>query len=495
MVLPMMGSTARPSGPPTIFPTNVTGTIGNINLAGLDGSVEPLPIAIGAGTKRADLTSHALSSKMFPSALATFNGITYIGYLDVNAHIRVGKLAADKTFTSAEVDATNFGKPIISDDHGQVSIGVDGDGFIHVTANMHVSSNAHTTSNNPNFKNFAWQYWVSDSAEDITAFTFKGDGSSTIPGAGITYPFFSRSNAGVLWVTCRDQITRFSSEMVAAGGVNHKKALVARYDKAAKTWEAVGGTISWNGTDTYSWRSSTTEPKGVFHSDATAVGGSEYQPYLPRLFFDKNDRLWAAAVCLDGAGLGSGDHTHVLLVYADSSEHTKANPDDIVWKNAGGTTVTLPVTPVSSPGGTVVGTAYTSDATPINFIEWNIDICVDVDGNPVMIWDQTDPTQRHMTRFKSGAWETPFSVTAMPWVTSNTLGVLTFGNGTTLMRAGALSTPMVEADFTAFNVDSPSMSRRSIIDNDYQVANPGSLMIRFVTNDSPKQVELWEFVP
>ena len=491
MVLPMMGSTARPTGAPTTFPTDVTGTIGAIAIAGLDGSVEPLPISIDAGTKRADLTSHSLSGKFWPSALATFNGITYIGYLDVNAHIRVGKLDAAKAFTSAEVDAANFGVPIISDDHGQVSIGIDGDGFIHVTANMHGSPAGHTTANNPNFKNFAWQYWVSDSAEDITAFTFKGDGAATIPGASITYPFFARSNAGVLWCAWRDQLVVTQAQIDSGGGINHRKATVARYDKTAKTWEAVGGTGTWNGTSTASYRSSTTEPKTVFHSN-TLAGGDLYQPYLPRLFFDKDDRLHIVAVCEDADGQGSGKHTHVLYIYADN--HTAADPDNITWKNAGGTTVTLPVTPVSSPGGTVVGTAYTSGATPINFIEWSVDVCVDADGNPILLWDQTDPTARHVTRFKNGAWETPFAVTAMPWLTSNDLGVLTMGNGTTLKRAGALSTPMVEADFTVFNVDSPSMSRKSIIDNDYQKAT-GNLMIRFVTNDSPKQVELWEFAP
>ena len=81
---------------------------------------------------------------------------------------------------------------------------------------------------------------------------------------------------------------------------------------------------------------------------------------------------------------------------------------------------------------------------------------------------------------------------AMPWITVNDLGILTYGNGATLHRTSSVSTPPVPADFTAFNVDSPSMSRKTIVDPTYQEAT-GNLRIRLLTTDSPPKEQVWTF--
>lgn len=170
--------------------------------------------------------------------------------------------------------------------HTQASVAIDKDGYVHVAYNMH---------------NMPWQYVVSKRPGDISSFDFKGDaislvekyavkhldqtsfpsiGTAAIPGNQITYPAFFYDRQGELYITYR-----FATRPKKAFGERGFAYALARYDVAAKRWDAMGGAVSVTTDDA-------DLPIGVSEASINALISSEgWQPQLLRLFFDRKNRM------------------------------------------------------------------------------------------------------------------------------------------------------------------------------------------------------------
>jgi hypothetical protein len=255
--------------------------------------------------------------------VATYNDAIYYVYVTRQLKTLIIKKSSDGTVSKNVIFEETDSDPW----HNGASVAIDRNGYIHVAGNMHHSPYNHPKTGNPYYE-YAWQYVVSDKPEDISSFTFIGDDESrSIPGTWITYPSFARDPNGVLFITFRHRIkfgTGWSPGIMAAA--------IARYDADAKIWIMLGGTQYPHGVETFFWNDSGAE-------------GTAYQPYRPRIFFDRKNRMHVTWVVDDGNG-SSGYHTHVLYAYSDDSGDTFKRADGSLYE-------TLPIT--LENGDVVVG--------------------------------------------------------------------------------------------------------------------------------------------
>lgn len=172
--------------------------------------------------------------------------------------------------------------------HAQPSVAVDRNGFVHVAYNMH---------------NMAWQYKVSSIPNDISNMLFVGDfidmqdifkvkvlnktgfiekNNSFIKGTQITYPAFFYDKNKDIYTTFRfayKPSERWVDRELSSG--------LAVYDVGKRQWKMLGGLVD---ADRFK----------VFAKD------SQYVPYVPRMFFDKNNRMHISLMWrLGGPGGGT----------------------------------------------------------------------------------------------------------------------------------------------------------------------------------------------
>jgi len=255
--------------------------------------------------------------------VATYNGAIYYVYVNRQLKTLIVKKSADGSVSKNVIFEETDSDPW----YNGASVGIDRNGYIHVAGNMHHSPYNHPKTGNP-FYEYAWQYVVSDKPEDISSFTFVGgDQSRTIPGTWITYPSFARDLNGVLFVAFRHRVkfdTGWSPGIMAAA--------IARYDAEAKIWVMLGGNAYPHDEKTFFWNNS-------------GADGTADQPYRPRIFFDRNNRMHVTWVVDDGNG-SPGYHTHVLYACSDYGGDTFKRADGSLYE-------TMPIT--LENGDVVVG--------------------------------------------------------------------------------------------------------------------------------------------
>ena len=197
--------------------------------------------------------------------------------------------------------------------HTQPSIGIDKEGYLHITYGMH---------------NMPWQYVISDSPGDIASFSFHGDsitslekatvkhlnktpfpsrGTAKIPGNQVTYPAFFYDNNRDLFLTYRFAVRPKLSfkDRAFSGGI-------ASYDVATKKWTSQGGSLlinrseaDWNGLA----EARVSNPFAF--QDQWAV-------YLPRLAFDSSNTMHISWLWREG---GAGpDASHPSYAYSPNNE-------------------------------------------------------------------------------------------------------------------------------------------------------------------------------
>ncbi len=324
--------------------------------------------------------------------VATYNDAIY--YVYVTRHLKTmivkkssdGSISRTVIFEETDSDSWNNG----------ASIGVDRNGYIHVAGNMHHSPFNHPKTGNPYYE-YAWQYVVSDKPEDISSFTFVGgDPERTIPGTWITYPSFARDLNGVLYVAFRHRVkfgTGWSPGILAAA--------IARYDDDAKTWVMLGGTDYPHEAKTFFWNNS-------------GADGTAYQPYRPRIFFDRNNRMHITWVVDDGNG-SSGYHTHVLYAFSDSSGDTFKRADGSLYE-------TLPITLANADA--VVGPDWTGSDGSLWYTSY---IGVTADGHPTVSFADNSNDTAWWSLWRPGiGWSAPLK---LPFE-SIPARILTDANGT-----------------------------------------------------------------
>lgn len=183
--------------------------------------------------------------------------------------------------------------------HTQPSVAVDKAGFIHVAYNMH---------------NMPWQYKKSVKPYDIKEMLFVGDdineidlfkvkalnktgfserGNSFIKGTQVTYPAFFYDRNGDVYITYR-----FAYEPEKKWKDRELSVLMAKYNLDKNRWNMLGGLVN-------------TGKYNIFAKDA------RYVPYVPRMFFDKNNRMHVSLMWrLGGPG---ADANYPSYLYSDDA--------------------------------------------------------------------------------------------------------------------------------------------------------------------------------
>ena len=281
--------------------------------------------------------AHAtLNDGDYQSPLASYNGAIYLAYVDTSSQIKIVKRSASGQVTSTVVMTD------VADDryHMAPSIGIDRDGYIHVTGKMHHD---------------LWQYCVSDNPGDISSFTLIDDNSpGKIPGFLITYPFFQRDKNGVLYSAFRDRIDPpnwWNGYLLGS---------VARYNADTKTWTMLGGidyVIQHTSQKCLVW-------------DDSGVDDGAYQGYKIRIMFDVNNRMHMSwNVCRDSTGSDlSSVASHVLYAYSDDGGDT--------WHKADGTTIST--LPISTHNGDILYNVNPGNLYNLTYL------CIGLNQNPLV---------------------------------------------------------------------------------------------------------------
>ncbi|MDR3491840.1 MAG: BNR-4 repeat-containing protein [Gammaproteobacteria bacterium] len=246
---------------------------------------------------------------------------TYTVYVDSNYRAWVSQTKNGVT-TKAPVDAgTDY--LVQADGHHRFSLGVDKNGYIHVTGDMHHYSTFSDKVITPYPTRYQHQiilYWRSNLPEDVTGgFTFKGDNTATaINGGGWMQGRFFADNNGELFYTSQTHAFEAldNSDQNALG--------LYRYHADTQTWTTIGATVPI--TD----RPYENHIAPVFYWEKAGLGTGEwFQNYQGRFFFDKDNHMhFVASGWTDDNTNGAN-----RIVYAMS-------PDDgVTWFRANGTQI------------------------------------------------------------------------------------------------------------------------------------------------------------
>ena len=272
-------------------------------------------------------------------------------------------------------------------DHNMPSLAIDTDGYIHIAGECH---------NDP------WRYYISNQPMDISSgFRLLTTSDSEYPpGDSITYPEFYKDNAGNLYLTYRQWVTKTNAG--GPSGLQYRcGGGVARYSAATKTYTALGG------TDAPLYPTEPDTVKTLFWSPSGSMGpGPEgwYSQPRPFVYFDANNRMHVAAVMSRSYVTRTyNGHQHLLYAYSDDYGAT--------FRKVDGTPVTsLPLTAETASVVVDVGAAAN--------LFTDIKMGVFANGRPVIFYKtgNASPGTVHVKRWNgTDAWEDVPSVPNAPY--------------------------------------------------------------------------------
>ncbi len=315
---------------------------------------------------------NAIDGIGWASAVGTnmVSGNIYWTYIDpaFNAVVAKKTVAGVVTTKIIMTGVTN------DDNHAEMSLGVDNEGYIHVIGGQHNSA--------PN-------YYVSTNPDDISSFTFRGNDTTIggFEGIQITYQSFTRSNKGTLFLNCR-------SNMIPDFTTGCRALALGRYDTRTKKWTMIGGenysirstdcsiqTGAATGLTAFVWNNSGV---GDMRPIAPACSAfAHYQGYQLKILFDQNNGMHISYNMADSINC-SGDVSQFMthLFYAFS-------PDEgTTWFKANGQQLnTFPITKATGDLVTKrypAGYVYPAIATEGVFTN-SSDLLLDIDGAPLVI--------------------------------------------------------------------------------------------------------------
>ena len=179
-------------------------------ITGISGGFDITSVDRTAYSNEAQNTTHS-------TQILTYNGNQYLGYIDSDRKLQLCKRPTGGQFTCYKYDGLG-GRPSISDfqidNHNTIALGVDENGYIHVTYDMH---------------GVALKYRVSSSPEDVSnlgsASTFLGTNEDAV-----AYPMFFNDTSGGLYVVYRNG---------TSGNGDH---YFYKYNAGTTSWSAMTGT-------------------------------------------------------------------------------------------------------------------------------------------------------------------------------------------------------------------------------------------------------------
>lgn len=320
---------------------------------------------------------------------------------------RMEAVIAMKDYNTGEIKTNIIHGGVKNDDnHAELSIGLDNDGYIHYLGNHHNSS--------PN-------YYISKRPGDISSWVFKGNDieKGGLEGTGITYQSFYRSNNGTLFVAYRTIVHKSLSK-------GSRGAALAKYNTSTKKWTMIGSlNYCLDGLDCEEHCGTETGITAFAWDNSGSGGGScspcgnfgFYQGYKVKIVFDTNNVMhctWNISKNVFTTSNPAEFHTHVM--YAKSPDEGET------WYRADNSQiVNLPITCETgdtTSDGDVVFTefpeGYPNDcSTPLT--DWSMTnggrIFLDSNGKPVIsctVLTETgnwNATEGHFLRWNGTTWE------------------------------------------------------------------------------------------
>lgn len=296
------------------------------------------------------------------SGIDSYNGAIYFVKIDQNRKPMVGKIEnGNTTLEFLAKDLPGY-QARASDGHHEFSIGIDKDGYIHVTGDMHnqpQASNGHLPAE---IEKAEILYWKSDAPGDISNFSFMGfNNAEKIPGKAWSYGLFERDRNGVLYYSSRTLArTNYYQKWDEDGGVGRGLGLYV-YNTATKSWTARGELAP--GMSDASYKVIVYDPSGH------APNQSSYQQYKAGIFFDKTNRMHLAL------GMNINEQTKLnCIIYAYSDD------GGITFHKANGDNIQLPMTGDDGPRQADVLVNNTDNSTDMD----QAVVCAAWDNYPVV---------------------------------------------------------------------------------------------------------------
>jgi len=261
--------------------------------------------------------------------LVHFNNATYFVWVDASFRPWLTQVVnGNATIAPLDPGTDYTAQP---DGHHRFSLGVDKNGYIHVTGDMHNYNYNTTGVINPYPVRYQKQtilYWKSNQPENISnGFTFVGglNAPTAIPGSGWTYSSFFTDNYGELY---------HSALMHAIEGSNSPGEMgvgLYHYNTATHTWAALGGLADNIRQGVYN--------KILFWENSGQAPSQWFQGFQPCFRFDTANRLhFTVAVNTDITIPGSN---RVIYAFSNNGGNT--------WQKANGQTI--PALPIRAIDG------------------------------------------------------------------------------------------------------------------------------------------------
>ncbi len=305
-----------------------------------------------------------------------YNNSTYFVWVDAKFRPWITQIRNGQAST-APIDA-NPDYAAQADAHHRFSLGIDSNGYIHVTGDMHHYSTFTTSVITPypaRYQKQGMMYWKSNQPENISGgFTFAGgvNTKTTLPGGGWMMGRFFTDNYGTLY---------YSSQVHAFEASNNNGQIAVglyKYDISTKTWAAIGKSLPVN-----------TQPNmvnifPVFFWENNGIGppGGWFQNYQAQFKFDSANRLhFTVVVNTNGvAGLNR-------VVYAVSDDGGSS------WKKANANFISGGL-PLRAIDGLASTSDIVKDLSIAPFLSPGVGLAIDKNGkvgvavnNQWLVWD------------------------------------------------------------------------------------------------------------
>jgi len=297
--------------------------------------------------------------------LRYYNENIYFVWTDANNRPWLTKIAKDQSKENYPLD-TGTDYTARPDGHNRFSLGIDKNGYVHVTGDMHNYTDSTTEQNGlaypQRYQKQTILYWVSRKPENIRdGFAFAGGkGASTaLPGTGWTYGRFFTDQKNELY---------YSSRVKAITGSHQAGELgfgIYRYDAAAKTWSALGKKADRIREGTY------------YDVVVWEVGGQApddwYQGLRGHVKFDADNRMHLA-LAINSNVAYDGDNR---VIYAMSTDQGAS------WQKADGTRI--PGLPIRAADGKANLGDIVADTTKAPWLFADVGVVADANGRPGVV--------------------------------------------------------------------------------------------------------------
>jgi hypothetical protein len=256
------------------------------------------------------------------SPLWHYNNSTYFVWADTEGRPWVTKIKNGVNQT-VPLDP-NPDYKALKDGHNRFTMGIDKQGFIHISGDMHNYTYQTTDTRYPvRYRNQGMLYWKSKQPENVNAgFDFVGgkDASTSIPGTGFTYGRFFVDNNHELYYSAR-------VKAILASHVPGEMGLgLYRYNAGTQTWTAIGGKAEDTRAGTYF--------DVLLWENAGQAPAKWYQGFLTNLKFDTQNRLH----------LGTSINTNTEYAGNDRLVYSFSNDGGLTWYKVGGQKIShLPI--------------------------------------------------------------------------------------------------------------------------------------------------------